>query len=118
MFEENHFYTDVRIRPGNGFFPRSKSGQMTYRKLKPHASWQLQLHRGGIYTAGHEMPNAQAVGGYTPEKHFIRKVGAHAIILNSESAGLACPVVGKCITFSTDLLLQAANRGLQTINLT
>ena len=30
----------------NRFFPRSRLGQMTYRKLKPHASWPLQMRRG------------------------------------------------------------------------
>ena len=36
-------FTNVKIRPEIVFFPKSRLGHMTYRKLKPHPSWH-HLH--------------------------------------------------------------------------
>ena len=45
-FGRKSFLYQCKNSARNRFFPRSRLGQMTYRKLKPHASWPLQMRRG------------------------------------------------------------------------
>ena len=45
-FRRKSFLCQFKNSARNRFSPRSRLGQMTYRKLKLHASWPLQMRRG------------------------------------------------------------------------
>ena len=61
-FGRKSFLYQCKNSARNRFFPRSRLGQVTYRKSKPHASWPLQMRRGV------PPPRCIAIawGGYTP----------------------------------------------------